>query len=177
MENMTLRGDKVFLRALEAEDIDLLYKVENDEMLWNVSNTIAPYSKYILEQYLENSHRDIFDVKQLRLVICDIEDESAVGLIDLYDFDPQNRKVGVGIVIHNPEQRSKGYASEALKLLCNYSFKYLQVHQIFAGITEDNEKSMGLFEANGFQCNGIKKDWVLSGGKYLNEHIYQLIKS
>ena len=95
----TLRGEHIFLRALELSDLDFLYKLENDESLWEVSNTTTPYSKYILKLYLENSHRDIYDVKQLRLVICKNDDETAVGFIDLFDFDPKHSRVGVGIVI------------------------------------------------------------------------------
>ena len=66
----TLKGKNILLRALEQTDLDFLYELENDTSIWEVSNTIAPYSRYILKKYLENSHKDIFEVKQLRLVIC-----------------------------------------------------------------------------------------------------------
>ena len=47
-----LSNDKVLLRALEPEDVELLYGWENDSDLWQVSNTIAPYSKYVLTQFI-----------------------------------------------------------------------------------------------------------------------------
>lgn len=173
---ITLKGDNIFLRALEPTDLEFLYQVENDQTLWEVSNTSTPYSRYILEQYLENSYRDIYDVKQLRLVICKVNDASSVGLIDLYDFDPKNGRVGVGIVIYSKSDKRKGFASEALGLICHYAFKTLQVHQVFAGITEDNIASISLFEKTGFIRNGIKKDWVYSQGNYKDEYIYQLFR-
>ncbi|QQX75726.1 MULTISPECIES: GNAT family N-acetyltransferase [Aequorivita] len=172
---ITLKGEHIFLRALEPSDLDFLYNLENDETLWEVSNTTTPYSKYILKQYLENSHRDIYDVKQLRLVICKNDDEAAVGFIDLFEFDPKNKRVGVGIVIFSEKEKRKGHASEALKLTCDYAFKHLNVHQIFAGITTENEGSIKLFEKAGFEKSGIKKDWVFSEGKYKSEYFYQLI--
>ena len=43
--------------------------------------------------------RDIYEVKQLRLVICVSENDKAIGFIDLFDFDPKNQRVGIGIVI------------------------------------------------------------------------------
>lgn len=172
----TLRGENVFLRALEPSDLDFLYLLENDESLWEVSNTITPYSKFLLNEYLQNSHRDIFDVRQLRLVICNILEEAPIGFIDLYDFEPQHRRVGVGIVIFQNQERRKGYASEALEITCNYAFKNLNVHQIFAGITEGNDGSIKLFENAGFEKNGVKKDWINSSGRFKSEYIYQLFK-
>ena len=171
----TLKGEHIFLRALELSDLDFLYTLENDESLWEVSNTTTPYSKYILLQYLENSHRDIYDVQQLRLAICKKEDEALGGFIDLYDFDPKHSRVGVGIVIFSEEDKRKGYASEALGLTCNYAFKHLNVHQIFAGISEQNQGSIKLFEKAGFERGGLKKEWIFSDGNYKSEYFYQLI--
>ena len=172
---ITLKGKNIFLRALEPSDLDFLYNLENDENLWEVSNTTTPYSRYILKQYLANSHRDIYDVKQLRLVICKNETKTQIGFIDLFDFDPKHNRVGVGLVIFLEEEKRKGNASEALGLVCNYAFKNLNVHQIFAGITEGNEGSIKLFEKAGFERSGLKKDWIFSEGKYKNEYLYQLI--
>ena len=173
---ITLKGENIFLRALEPSDLDFLYYLENEETLWEVSNTQTPYSKFILKEYLDNSHRDIYEVKQLRLVICKTESNNPIGFIDLYDFDPHHRRVGVGIVIFPNKDRGKGYASEALHLTCNYAFEHLNVHQVFAGITEDNEGSIKLFEKAGFENNGFKKDWIFSTGTYKSEYIYQLIR-
>ncbi len=170
----TLKGENIFLRALELSDLDFLYALENDESLWEVSNTTTPYSKYILNQYLENSHRDIYDVKQLRLVICNNKNE-VVGLIDLFDFDPKNKRAGVGIVIFSDKDKRKGFALEALKLTCDYAFTHLSLHQIFAGITEENKGSIQLFEKAGFERSGVKKDWIFSDGKYKSEYFYQRI--
>lgn len=172
----TLKGENIYLRALEPSDLDFLYHLENEETLWEVSNTIAPYSRFILNEYLENSHRDIYDVKQLRLVICRNKDTEPIGFIDLYDFDPKHSRVGVGIVIFSDGDRRKGFASEALNLTCNYAFKHLNVHQVFAGITEGNDGSISLFESAGFERNGFKKDWIFSDGNFKSEYIYQLIR-
>ena len=171
----TLKGNKVHLRALELEDLDYLYALENDESIWEVSNTTTPYSRFVLKQYLENAHRDIFEVKQLRLVICTNNEQRPVGFIDLFDFEPKHRRVGVGILIFSEGDRGKRFASEALKLVSQYAFKHLEVHQLFANISEGNERSMQLFESIGFKNNGCKKDWITSEEGFKNEFIYQLI--
>ncbi len=171
----TLEGKNCYLRALEPRDLELLYQLENDESVWEVSNTQTPYSKYVLKQYLENAHRDIYEVKQLRLVICPTDTKDGIGFIDLFDFDPKHSRVGVGIIIFSEADRQKGYASESLSLLCNYARTHLQIHQLYANISQDNTPSIHLFEKWGFQKSGEKIDWVLSGGTYKNELFYQKI--
>jgi diamine N-acetyltransferase len=171
----SLKGKDIFLRALEPTDLDFLYQLENDESIWEVSNTSTPYSRYVLKQYLDRAHRDIFDIKQLRLVICKTENKDAIGCIDFYDFDPTHKRVGVGIIIFSEKDKQKGFAYQSLQLICQYAFKHLNVHQVFANITEDNMSSIKLFEKVGFTKTGIKKDWIYSHEKYKNELHYQLI--
>ena len=67
---MFIQTEHIYLRALEPTDLELLYTCENDRLVWKVSNTITPFSKYILQQYLESSQNDIYTNKQLRLMIC-----------------------------------------------------------------------------------------------------------
>ena len=64
-----LSDQNIHLRALEPEDLEFLYQIENKESFWEVSHTQTPFSKYVLKQYLENAHLDIYESKQLRLLI------------------------------------------------------------------------------------------------------------
>jgi len=173
---ITLKGKDIELRALEPSDLDMLYVLENDETVWEISNTSTPYSKFILKEYLDNSHRDIYDVKQLRLVITIASEKRPIGFIDLFDFEPKHNRVGLGIVIFSEEDRGKGFAIQSLETICNYAFSHLNVHQVYANITEDNKRSIELFKKAGFREAGVKKDWVFSEGNYKNELIFQLIK-
>ena len=76
---LTLKGKYLYLRALEPEDLDFLYELENTELFWEVSNTTSPFSKFVLRHYIENSHRDIFEAKQLRLVIVKNKSIQPIG--------------------------------------------------------------------------------------------------
>ena len=172
---ITLKGTQLYLRALEPEDLDFVYAIENNESIWNVSNTSTPYSKFLITQYLENAHQDIFEAKQLRLAICINYTFEAIGLIDLFDFDPMHRRAGIGIVIANSENRNLGFGHEALELLINYSFKQLQVHQLFANIGSDNQQSLQLFSKFGFEKIGVKKDWIYQKNNFHDEILFQLI--
>ena len=139
-----LSDENIHLRALEPEDLNFLFTIENDESFWEVSSTQTPFSRFILEQYIANSHQDIFEAKQLRLIIEDNNTKKNVGIIDLFDYSPQHKRAGIGILIIESEQ-NKGFASQALKLLIDYSFELLDLHQLFANISSENDKSLKLF--------------------------------
>jgi diamine N-acetyltransferase len=169
-----MKGSQVFLRALEPSDIDVLYRMENDPQTWSVSDTLAPFSKHVLEQYLQNAHLDIFTVKQFRFMIVENSSNQAVGTIDLFDFDPYHQRIAVGVLIDS-EFRRKGYASEALSLLEDYCFNILQVHQIYAHIAKENSESVSLFEKHQFERTGVKKEWRKTIQGWSDELIYQKI--
>ena len=169
-----LHGEKVNLRALEPEDLDFLYTTENDTNFWQVSNTQVPFSKFVLKQYLENAHQDIYEAKQLRLIIEESKTNTAIGMIDLFDFNPQHRRAGIGILVHKKFQNS-GFASDALSIFIPYCFKILNLHQIFANIVSNNQQSIKLFSNFNFKKIGIKKDWLFIDGVYNDEFIFQLI--
>jgi diamine N-acetyltransferase len=172
---VTLQGENCYLRALEPEDLEFVYAIENNESIWQVSNTITPYSKFLIRQYLEHAHQDIYEAKQLRLAICKKNTSETIGLIDLFDFDPKNKRAGVGIIIQNETDRNNGFGKEALGLVIDYSFRQLQLHQLYASIQTDNKASISLFTAFGFVEIGIKKEWNLTNNFFYDEAFFQLI--
>jgi len=172
--NRYFKNESVSLRAMEAEDVELLYEWENEEESWKVSQTIAPFSKYILALYIKNSDKDIYENKQLRLII-DTPDGKSVGAIDLFDFDPFHLRAGIGLLIHNKEDRLKGYASAALELIISYSFRKLGMHQLWANVNSNNESSLKLFEKHGFKICGNKQQWLKTETGWCDEYTLQLI--
>ncbi|HUX53235.1 MAG TPA: GNAT family N-acetyltransferase [Williamwhitmania sp.] len=175
----SLQSSNIRLRALEPGDVDLLYSWENNMEIWSVSNTITPFSKYILKKYIDSSHLDIYETKQLRLII-EAKNQSSlmfhpVGAIDLFDFDPYHSRAGIGILIHNAEERNKGYATEALKLLVKYSFETLHLHQLFCNIASSNLPSLQIFQRMGFKVIGIKEQWLKTAIGWDDELMLQMI--
>lgn len=173
---VTLKGEHIYLRALEPEDLEFVHDIENDETVWHLSNTQTPYSKFLIKQYLDAAQKDIYEAKQLRLAISNYENET-LGLIDIFDFDFLNKRAGVGILISDTENRGKGIGYEALKLLVNYCFTHLHLNQLFCNISEDNEASIKLFTKLGFDKVGLKKDWTFSNNGFKNEYLLQLINT
>jgi diamine N-acetyltransferase len=172
-----MNGTKVFIRALEPEDVDILYEWENDSSIWHLSNTITPLSRFTLEQYVLSTGQDIYSTRQMRMMIGLQKPENGIttiGSVDLFEFEPAHQRAGVGILVHEGF-RGKGYASEALKLLIEYAFDTLMMHQLFANISSDNSDSIRLFESKGFRLIGIKKEWNRIRNKWGDESMFQLI--
>jgi len=180
-----LEGERILLRAMEPYDLDNLYMWENNPENWFVSQTRAPYSKHILSQFIEESHKDIYEIRQMRLMITlkntsDTEkltdaEKLAVGAIDLFDFDSFHRRAGIGILVARKEIRRQGIASEALALLIDYSFKVLGLHQLYCNVAKGNKASCNLFIKSGFEITGEKKDWLKSDGTWTNEYLLQMV--
>jgi diamine N-acetyltransferase len=172
-----MKYKNIKLRALEPEDLELLYEWENNDTFWAISNTFSPFSRYTLKRYLENSHKNIYETGQLRLMIDHVEDKITIGTIDIFDFDPFHKRAGIGILIANDGYRRKGYATMSLTCLIKYCFKTLQLHQLYCNILENNPESIDLFKKQGFVRIGIKKDWAQTSNGYLDEYMFQLINS
>lgn len=161
------------LRALEPEDINFLYRLENQEALWEVSDTQLPFAKHLLRDYLRNAKQDIYEAKQYRYAIS-LDDGSALGCIDLYDFSPKHKRATVGIALLE-EHQGKGYGAKALTMLIRQSRLHLDLHQLIAYIPIDNAVSIYLFERAGFVQSGTLKDWIYTQGAYKDVSIYQLL--
>jgi diamine N-acetyltransferase len=170
-----MKFEKINLRALEPEDLELLYRWENDTAYWIISNTVSPFSKYTLKRYMENSHKSIYESGQLRLMIELTETKKPIGTIDIFDFDPFHKRAGLGILIADAGERKKGYASMALKCLIDYCFSVLQLHQVYCSVLATNCESRDLFVKLGFTETGLKKEWVKGPKGFLDEHFLQLL--
>ncbi len=170
-----LENNTISLRAPEPEDLDLLYIWENEPSIWQVSGTLTPFSRFILKQYLEHAGKDIYEAKQLRLMIQLKKNHRPLGAVDLFDFDPHHRRAGIGILIAEPSDRRQGYAKEALETIIAYCFEKLHLHQVFCNIAAKNSASIKLFKEAGFVECGRKKDWLFDGHSYQDELLFQKV--
>ncbi len=165
----------ITLRALEPEDLDNLYSWENKFEEWKYSDHQIPFSKFVLEKYIQQASESIYSSKQLRLVIEENETKSCIGFLDFFDFDPMNRRMAVGILIGDKKYRRKGFALEALNLGKKFVKESFGLRQLYCHVSKSNTASISLFEKAGFEQSGILKDWKLEGEKWINVLVFQAI--
>lgn len=147
------------LRPLEPEDLELLYSIENDSSLWWVGCQTAPCSHYALKQYIAGNQCDIYKDEQLRLVVE--ENGKALGLLDLFDFNPKNRRVEFGIALLK-EAQGCGVASRAIEEMVGYCRSVLHLHQVVAIVPENNEASLRMLQRAGFEFGATLRSWLLT---------------
>ena len=169
-----MNGQKVHLRAVEPSDLPLLYEWENDVDNWEVSHTMEPYSKALLEKFIETSAQGLYGNRQQRLMVVENGTGATVGAVDIFDFDPQNRRAGIGILV-DKKHRQNGYGHEAVELTKKYLFETVGLHQIYCNIMINNSFSLKLFQKAGFEICGLKTEWLLTKDGWMDEYTLQII--
>lgn len=171
---MLLQNEYIQLRAIEPEDLELMYQWENNSLYWHGGDTRSPYSRHILKLFIDEAGKDIYENKQLRLIISLKETQQAIGVIDLYEFDVFNSRLAVGLFIDEGHQK-KGYAAMSLSIIEHYVIDYLKINQLFAYVSQTNTSSQKLFESRNFQKNGTLKQWLREGDDFSDVYVYQLL--
>ena len=173
---MNIEGNVCRLRALECDDLDAMYGWENDTGVWRASGTTAPFARHVLSRLIDEQRFDIYATRQLRLVIeatdASGRDGTAVGAVDLFEFDPQNMRAGLGILVAAPYRRC-GYAADALAAAERYARETLHLHQLWCGVAADNTASLRLFDSAGYERCGCRRDWLLTADGWLDEIMMQ----
>lgn len=172
--NTMMKNENIALRPLEPTDLDTLYHWENDCALWVVSDTVAPYSRAALWQYLEAYTGDIYAQRQLRLMITLASDSTPVGTIDFLNFDPLNNRAELGLFIDS-SHRGMGLGRQALELLTDYAREHIGLRQLYVYIALDNEVCLKLFDSYGYRRVGIINSWVKRGNTYHDVVLLQMI--
>lgn len=176
MKKTLLENERIRLRALEPEDLERLYRWENDASLWEWGSTLSPFSRYVLKEYIAESHRDLYELRQLRLMIDRTSEAGGtVGMVDLFDFEPHHRRAGIGLLV-DPSAQRQGYGMAALRLLEEYAFDFLQLHQLYAHVPQRNTGSLRLFERSGFVHTGTLSEWIATSAGFMDVWVFQRLR-
>ena len=170
-----LENENILLRALEPEDLDILYEWENNTELWKYGSNLTPYSKFALRDYLTNSLQGFMYTKQLRLMAIEKKSKVAVGTVDLFDYDPIDQKACIGILI-DKQFRRKGYGETILNLTADYAFSVLHLNQLYACIPLSNTNSFNLLYKCGYEQSGLLKSWHKTSDGFEDVRLMQLVK-
>lgn len=166
------------LRKIEPSDLPFLYQWENDASAWADGANHNPLSRQDLRDYIASTTGDIYKDGQLRLIIesyseavlqqrCPTAERSyspkdalTIGCIDLFDFDPRNRRAAIGMYIA-PEYRGKGIGREALEQFEAYAFGHLNLRVLYAVIATNNIPCSALYRSAGYMPSTPLSSWTL----------------
>ena len=173
---------EITLKALEPEDVGTLLEWENDRSIWGISETVEPLSKYKLDTYIQQTLTlDVFALRQQRLMIHQVINPEfnatePVGTVDLFDFDPIHKHAGIGILIHK-NYRNQGIGKIALDQFLSYLFDTLQLHSVYANVSETNVNSIKFFESYGFEKIAEYKEFLYEDNLFVSQITYQYLRS
>ena len=164
----------IYLRALEPEDLELLYTIENAPELWAVNSNLEPDSHFALHKFIAEQPNDIFKTGILRHIICKKSDDKAIGIVDLIDFSPLHNRAEVGIALLQSE-RNKGFGKATLALIEEYARKKLHIRMLYAYISKrNNPESKNCFLSAGYQQTATLPAWHYNGNEYEDISFFQL---
>ena len=172
---MFFQNENIILRAVEPSDLDTLYVWENNSALWIAGNARNPYSRFALKHYIADFQKDIYESRQLRLMIDLRQTKKTVGTVDLYDFDMHHSKIALGLFVEQTFQ-GKGYARQALKLVEDYVFNFLKINQLYVFIAESNKASRSIFESEKYYCQTRLKAWIKTSEGFEDVFVFQKFK-
>ena len=172
----------VHLRKLEPSDLPYLYQWENDASVWADGSNHNPLSQQDLRDYIASTTGDIYRDGQLRLIIESVSPQDSIinhqssiinhqspitlGCVDLFDFDPRNRRAAIGMYIA-PEFRGKGVGHEALQALEAYAFGHLHLRVLYAVIATSNIPCSSLYRSAGYTPSSPLPAWTLESDAIL----------
>ncbi len=162
---MNIYGNKVVLRAMELEDCELIINMFNDPDIENlVGGWAFPVSLFAQKKWLESHYND---PNAFRFII-DTKEDGPVGIFTLTDIDWKNRRAALGIKIASKGDRSKGYGKDATMAIMRYAFDELGFHRLDVSRLAINEASARTLAKCGFVEEGIKREYIYKGGKYID---------
>ncbi len=163
MKNPFLAGERVYLRALDRDDVPTLTRWFNDRELLHHLKRHRPLSPIAEEKFVESLAESEDDVA---LVIVAREGDRMIGVAGLHDFDWKNRSASFGIGLGERDEWQKGYGREATRLMVGYGFDTMNFHRIWLHVYDDNARAIRAYEAVGFRREGVLRQGVYREGRY-----------
>lgn len=160
-----IRGELVYLRPAERDDIDAFVRWFADEEVTRNLAVRAPFSKAMEEQWftgmLERQGKDAY-----HFVICLLADERPIGTAGFHQVNYEDGHASFGISIGEKGEWSKGYGTDALRAICDFGFGELRLERIELDVYEPNARARRSYEKAGFVTEGILRHAHYSDGRF-----------
>lgn len=174
MHNPFIVGDRIYLRPLEMDDIDFFILWLNDEEIRRYLKRTSPLNRLREKGFIENLYKDDRDTV-LGIVLK--ESDQLIGNIALHGISIPYRHASLGIFIGDKGSWSKGYGTEALKLMLSYGFDQLNLHRVFLTVLSFNARAIRAYEKAGFRREGAFREHVYQDGKYHDVYYMGILES
>ena len=167
-----LLGEKIYLSPRNTEDVEKFTEWLNDfETTDYIGRSGALVTIESEKEYLEKHAKD-----EATFGIIEIETDELIGTISLENIDYISRKATLGIFIGEKEARNKGYGTEAIQLILDYGFNYLNLNNIKLDVLSFNERAIACYKKCGFKEYGRRRKSEFVNGKYYDRISMDILK-
>jgi RimJ/RimL family protein N-acetyltransferase len=169
-------GKHVMLREYRQDDFAHIRKWVNDRATTEYLSALFwfPQSETDTGEFLSRAMRSAPNAAYF--VIADVNDESYIGQLDIFEINWRIRLGKLGTVIGNEEKRGRGYGAEALKLLIDYAFGILGLERLELDVYADNKRAIRCYEKAGFVHEGTRRRAAMVNGRYADVHMMSVIR-
>lgn len=174
MKNPFIIGKKTYLRPIDADDIDQFVTWLNDEEVRQYLSIATPFNNIREREWVDNLYKDNSNII-LGIVVK--ESNKHIGNIGLHKISTINRHAELGIFIGDKDSWSKGYGTEAIKLIVDYGFNQLNLHRIYLEVLDFNKRAERSYEKAGFNKEGTNREHIFKNGKYCDLHIMSILRT
>jgi RimJ/RimL family protein N-acetyltransferase len=170
-----IQGEKIILRDFREADFELLWDGINEPIGAKLTGTHATFTREQVEAYLQHQiAKD--DDSRASFIIALPDDSRPVGEVVINEIDEDNHSCNIRIMLFSPDDFSKGYGSEAMRLMVTYGFEKLKLHRIELGVYEFNPRAIRAYEKAGFKREGILRDALFYDGEYHNMIVMSILE-
>lgn len=158
-----LRGERVYLRPLEPEDADLVSRWYEDERVRRLMGDPPMSHARRRQRYEESVKGDGDDV--FRFIICDLQDDRAIGRVDIFEIDRGNGNCAFGITLGEPDRWGQGLGTDAVGAVIDFAFGELRMERVWLDTDADNLRAQAAYRKAGFTEEGrLRHVWFQDGG-------------
>jgi RimJ/RimL family protein N-acetyltransferase len=169
-----LRGEHVYLRPAERDDVPRFVRWLNDAETTSFLSMRAPMSVAMEEKWFEGMvERQGKD--HYHFVICMLADDRPIGSLSLFAIDYVNGNAGIGISIGEKALWGKGYGTDAMFALLDFGFGMLRLERMWLDVYEFNKRARRSYEKCGFVSEGIKRHDVFKQGRYVDVELMAML--
>ena len=166
-----MAGERLYLSPISQQGTESYLRWMNDR---EVAIFFGQYYRTVAsKEDLKWLYEPGVDTQRYSIVLN--EDDTLIGAISLQNIDHLNRNAFLGIFIGDREQRSRGYGTEAIRLLLRYGFSTLNLHNIMLSVNANNTAGISCFRKAGFKEAGRRREWIFSDGEYVDRLYMDLL--
>ncbi|OGU00549.1 MAG: hypothetical protein A2X80_01715 [Geobacteraceae bacterium GWB2_52_12] len=168
-----LSDDLIYLRKLEATDLERAWVWINDPGVYLKIGSQVPVSKSAQLKWFERTDQS---ADKIILAICIKESDAHVGNVSLDSIENRHRTARLSIFVGDTEQRGKSIGSRAIRLLADYAFNFLNLNRVWCKATSGDHQIIHFYESLGFKIEGVMRQHEYIDGNYVDKMIFGLLK-